>query len=733
MTRSIWRWSHLLLALVVSVFLILASISGFLLGIDPLQHTVEREYKKVNKELSIQETIDSLSHNCIEIFHIECDDYGFYNASVLNEKGDFETYQFHPQTGKKTGNVIVKSKFYDWMTTFHRSLFLDKIGRFFIGITATILLFIAISGIILVIQRSKSLKSLFDKVEKNEKTLSVRFYHIVFGRLAFVPITILSLTGSYLFLQRFGILNEVTNPVLIVENTENEHEKTFDFKTTALHKIKKIEFPFSPDDEDYFIISTHDQEIAVHQYNFSILAQVDYSSHAILSTWALDLHTAKGRVSAYWALILMLSCLSILYFIYSGVKIFVFSLKGRIKNKYSLTESEILILVGSQTANTLIFAKLVYKQFIEEEYKVFISDLNGYKPASNIRHVIVFTSTYGVGEPPINGTHFIEKWHKKPLPQNFYYSVVGFGSLSYPDFCLFAIQIDKLFEKFPQAQRQLPIVKIHNQSYHSLRNWAMEWNKNTRYSLKLPTSIETKQLPLKSFIVDEKTIVSRNQDNETFTLKLSAKGRYVFHSGDLLAVYPPTDSYQRLYSIGKLSNKQFIISVRKHEFGICSQYLEQLQNGETIDVAIKQNSSFYYRPSRTAVFIGNGTGMGVFLGMITENINKKQLYVYWGGRTKESYSLYEKELNSLKKQNKITELNIAFSRPVEQKQYVGDIVRKDGEKIAYLLKNKAIVYICGSLAMQQDVLRELDNIAHMFLNKTLNFYQKRGQIKMDCY
>jgi len=733
MTRSVWRLSHLLLALVSSVFLILATISGIFLAIEPIQNSLELSKNSIKKDLSIQQTIDSLSKNYIEIFTIEIDDYGFFNASVLNKDGDFETFKFQPQTGKKIGEITVKSKFYEWMTTFHRSLFFDKIGRFFIGITATILFFIAISGFILIINRSKSIKSLFDKVEKDEKTLLVRFYHIVFGRIAFIPISIIAITGSYLFLQRFGIIKQSEQETLIVENISKKKKEKFDFKTTPLQKIKKIEFPFSPDEEDYFIINTNNKEFAVHQYDFSILAQREYTSGDIISTWALDLHTAKGNVSAYWAIVLLIASVSILYFIYSGIKMFVFSFKGRIKNKFTLSECEILILVGSQNANTLIFAKLIYTQFIRENNKVFITDLNNYKPSKNIRHLIVFTSTYGIGEPPINGTKFLEKWKKNPINQHFNYSVVGFGSLAYPNFCSFATQIDKLLAKYSQANKVLPIVKIHKQSYHSLKIWAIEWAKITKEPLILPASIETKKPILTPFVIKDKKTVAKHKDNETFTLKISNTQKKTFHSGDFLAIYPTKDPYERLYSIGKLSNQQFIISVRKHKLGVCSQYLDTLQNGDIIPAAIKQNSSFNYNNSRSAILIGNGTGMGAFLGMIAENKYKKKMYVYWGGRSSHSYSLYENELNILKNKEKVTELNIAFSRPIEQKKYVGDLVKKDGEKIARLLQNKAIIYLCGSLAMQQDVLSELETICQKYTFKSIDFFQKKGQIKMDCY
>jgi len=728
MVRSIWRWSHLVLALSASVFLVLASVSGIFLSFDPLKHAGKS--LSIQDDIPVSAVIDSLNNHYLEIFSIECDKYGFYKVSALNEQGDIEDFQLNPSTGRSMGAVVRSSDLTEWMTTFHRSLFLDKLGRFFVGITATCLVFIAISGIILVVRRGKSIKSLFERIEKSEKTLLYRFYHIVLGRLAFIPILILALTGSYLFLQRFGVLS--TNQEQFVDIHTNSSEK-ISFSALLLSELTKIEFPFSPDEEDYYVLSTENEQLTVDQYTFKILSKKELTKSSILSAWSLDLHTATGRINGFWALILGLACLSILYFIYSGIRIFIFSFQGKIRNKYALSESDILLLVGSQNSNTMIFAKLVYQALIEAGHRVFLSDLNAYKPSNSVKNVLIFTSTYGVGEPPINATRFLSKWQEKPLKQSFSYSIVGFGSLAYPDFCQFAMDIQQEFKKNNGAKEVIPMVKIHNQSYHSLKIWAIDWQAKTELNFSLPASIETKKPVLHSFIVQEKRESSVGQDNETFTLKLGSLSKYTLYSGDLLAVYPPGDPYERFYSIGKIADNQLFISIRKHSLGICSTYLSNLSVGDRIEAGIKTNSSFRYNPRQTAILIGNGTGMGSFLGMIAENKYKKQLHLYWGGRNNQSFELYKHELDTLNNEGKISSLHVAFSRPREHKKYVGDVVRENGQEIALLLTQKAIIYICGSLAMQQDVLKELENICLKNTKKSLHYFQKKGQIKMDCY
>lgn len=726
MTRSIWRLSHLSLALVASLFLILAAISGIFLAYEPIQNRTQSTFSSEWNETSLAACIDSMRSKYLETTSIEKDVNGFFVASVLTEDGEFETFQINPQTGEKSAEVTKQSTFYEWMTTFHRSLFMDTLGRFFVGLTAVILFFIAISGIILVIQRTKSLRALIDKVEKS---LNVQFYHIVFGRLAFIPIILISLTGGYLFLQRFEIIKpREVQPLTVDFEKLPPHPEKLNFKQITLGEIRKIEFPFSPDEEDYFILQTEERELAIHQYESTVLSQVDYPTTTILSNLSLNLHT--GRTNVVWSVVLGIACVSILYFIYSGFKMTILSSRGKTKNKFRQNESEILILTGSENGNTPRHAKLVYNQLVTKGYKVYLTELNKYKPSDSIRQLIIFTSTYGTGDAPANASRFLQKWKKNPLVQEFQFSVVGFGSLAYPDFCQFAVNLDNRLKETSNAHQLLPLVKIHNQSYHSVKTWALDWSNATGFSLELPASVEAKKRPLKRFVLIEKQTVG-GQDNETFTLKLKPIDKVTAQSGDLLVVYPPKDPYERFYSIGK-SGTEFVLSVKKHDLGICSNYLNELEVNTEFEAAVKRNQTFHYNSSRPAILIGNGTGMGPFLGMIAENKRNQEMHLYWGGRTQQSYALYESYLNGFITDGRL-QVHLAFSRESEQKTYVGDLIRRDGEQVVQLLKKGAVIYICGSLSMQQSVLDELEQACRKVAGKSLNAFQKKGQVKMDCY
>ncbi len=76
-----------------------------------------------------------------------------------------------------------------------------------------------------------------------------------------------------------------------------------------------------------------------------------------------------------------------------------------------------------------------------------------------------------------------------------------------------------------------------------------------------------------------------------------------------------------------------MLSIKKHQLGVCSSYLRQLRVGDFITSKIQQNKDFHF-PNRAkeVILIANGTGIAPFLGMIEKN-NKTKVHLFWGGRT----------------------------------------------------------------------------------------------------
>jgi sulfite reductase (NADPH) flavoprotein alpha-component len=89
-------------------------------------------------------------------------------------------------------------------------------------------------------------------------------------------------------------------------------------------------------------------------------------------------------------------------------------------------------------------------------------------------------------------------------------------------------------------------------------------------------------------------------------------------------------------------------------------------------------------------------------------------------------------LEDCKAKGKIQDVHLALSRD-GNKQYVYDLINADGDWLAAVLNRGGVLMICGSLAMQKDVMDALENICRDKNGNSISYYQSRNQIRTDCY
>ena len=400
----------------------------------------------------------------------------------------------------------------------------------------------------------------------------------------------------------------------------------------------------------------------------------------------------------------------------------------KIENKFNKDTAEYIILVGSETGSTFGFAKSLYNALMAQGKSVFVSELNQYTTYKKAKHLVVFTATYGDGEAPTNATNFERLVGEIPQHNTLQYSVVGFGSLAYQGYCKYALIVDALLQMHYNFVPNIKLHKIHNQSVEAFNHWVSAWSKSKNLTLDVEAPIKpkgTKSKPL--FKVVNKTEMNTDA---SFLVELEPARKSKFTSGDLLSITPENESVERLYSIGK-TDENIILSIKKHEFGICSNYLNTLKLNDMITAEIKQNKGFHAPTSaKEVVMIANGTGIAPFLGMVNnENRKPSKNYLFWGGRTKESYKLYSKLIDKAFNSRNLSGIYLSFSKEESQKKYVQNSLVEKEDLIARVLKNNGIIMICGSIAMMNGVLEVLENISYSKLGKALNM----SKIKTDCY
>ena len=402
---------------------------------------------------------------------------------------------------------------------------------------------------------------------------------------------------------------------------------------------------------------------------------------------------------------------------------------NKTQKSWSKDEADYIFLHGSQTSGTEMMAKTFFKSLIKEGKKVFMDDLDSYTTYESATHLIIFTSTYGSGGPPANAADFEDAFEDIEPLNPLKFSVVAFGSTSFQDFCQFGIDVDSWLESRPDFERLLPLVKVNNQSDSDFRGWLSLWNRTSNTDVQ----IDLKGSSKRASRTEEFTVIENHEisGDHTHLIKLKSKNELKFQSGDLLSVHSEDGQQPRIYSMAKIGN-DVLLSVKKHEQGICSVYLCNLSENDIVNASIEQNKSFHLPDDAASIWmISNGTGLAPFLGMIEEN-KATTLNLIWGGRQESSFNLYKPFIEKSIETGLMEKYELALSRTGE-KQYVQDVLAKNADEVSKALDSGSVFMICGSMNMQNAVLQVLDEITNSKLNKPLSSFQDNGQLLKDCY
>jgi len=176
------------------------------------------------------------------------------------------------------------------------------------------------------------------------------------------------------------------------------------------------------------------------------------------------------------------------------------------------------------------------------------------------------------------------------------------------------------------------------------------------------------------------------------------------------------------YSVGKAG-------AERQKFGLCSNYLKNLTEGQAVQTFVRRVESFHMpSPSQDIIMIGAGSGLAPFRsfwqhkqyvaanpGSDPESLKFSQgggmVYLFQGFRTR-SQTLHRNELNDAVADRTIEARFTSFSREKHiAKTYVQDKLTEHSELIYKLLMNKkAHLYICGDIKMATGVSEALKSL-----------------------
>jgi sulfite reductase (NADPH) flavoprotein alpha-component len=151
--------------------------------------------------------------------------------------------------------------------------------------------------------------------------------------------------------------------------------------------------------------------------------------------------------------------------------------------------------------------------------------------------------------------------------------------------------------------------------------------------------------------------------------------------------------------------------------GVCSTYLADRSPGDEAAVYVRTSSNFRppSDPHTPMIMIGPGTGIAPFRGFLQERRalgHTGPNWLFFGEQHAATDYYYRDELEKMRVDGFLTELDLAFSRDQREKVYVQHLMHDRGAQLWRWLEDGAQLYVCGNAdPMATDVDRTLCEIA----------------------
>ncbi|SPF81744.1 PepSY domain-containing protein [Pseudoprimorskyibacter insulae] len=727
MWRSVHSFAGLMLGLLVSV----VALSGAVLATKPIYDTATSQ--SVVSGMSVADLLKVVTNANPDIMG---------ERLLLTPAGDWKlTFTQSNRRQERiidpaTGDFAAEKKepaIYTQMRTLHRSFFLGEDGRVLTAIAGAAMAILTVSGVGLFLRRVGGLRRGFSRIQGRDSGA----LHAIVGRLALVPLLVLSVTALYLSGLTFDVISVGDGAAPAYPESLQELDAVAPWDLHGLQALplataREVIFPIPEDWFDVWSVRTAQAWMFFDQFTGDQLSRDPQALSARIYEVVMLLHTAEGAWP--WALVLMVSALSVPFFTVTGMLVWWRNRRNgrsRMEGNASVAQAEILILVGSEGGATWRFAEALHKGFVTAGLPVRTCAMNELRrDYPKLRMLITMAATYGDGDAPKSATGFLDRLARLQASGVQHVSL-AFGDKAFAGYCAFGRDVATALNA-KLGQPAMAPFEIDKQSAHAFQHWCdllgdcLGQPLTVTYTPKRP---KTSALTLTS-----KTVFGRALGSETTVLRFAALRIPAHRPGDLIEVYAPDCTVPRLYSLGSCSKRDgFVeIMVRRVEGGLCSNWLCDLAEGASIDVAIARNERFQMPTSRKPVImVGAGTGLAPFTGMIRHNTASRPVDLFWGGRRPDADAIYGEEIAAWLSEARLARAELAWSR-TDPGQYVQDRIRAERSHLIERLKAGATIMVCGGAAMAAEIRTEFSALAAE-IGLSLDELKRRNRYLEDIY
>lgn len=725
------RHIHSLPGLIAALLVMLLAISGAVLSVDPALERLHSTSTAAG-QLNVGQLTGRVASHFPGVEQIQRTASGTVIV-YYNQDGQSAAKTIDPLTGQGLA-PYEPSAFSRTMKDLHRSLFLGTPGHGMAGVGALFMLMLSVSGALLLARRLGGWRNLLRPLRG---TFSQR-WHAEVGRLALLGLLLSALSGLYMSATTFGFIadgsqSEPAYPTYISAGPALPVANLQALQATDLHDLRELVYPSPGNPQDVFSLRTAQGDGYVDPASGAWLSYQAHDSMRNVYELIYQLHTGEGL---WWlGLPLGLCALCVPVMSVTGGLLWWRRRKAagpNIRHNHPAQSADSVILVGSENNSTWGFAKALHDALHQAGHRVHSAAMNEWTgDYPDAQRVFILTATHGDGDAPASASQFLARLAKFGLKPDLPFAVLGLGDRQFAQFCQYAHQVQDAMVQ-AGGSPLLGLETIHRQSSREFARWGRALGEGLGHDLMLvhaPDRPATHQLEL-----TERIVYGEQVHAPTHVLRFKAQGELPsFQAGDLVGIFPPQSPVPRFYSLASRSDDGVLeICVRKHEGGVCSPFLHDLDIGAPVEAFIQPNPEF--RPAsgtHPVILIGAGTGIGPLAGFIRHNKARHPMHLYWGGRNPSSDFLYEPELNRYLADRRLTALRAAFSQ-VQDRSYVQDRLISDALALRRLIEKGAQVLVCGSREMAKGVMQALDEVLAP-LNLSVLTLKAQGRYREDVY
>lgn len=157
----------------------------------------------------------------------------------------------------------------------------------------------------------------------------------------------------------------------------------------------------------------------------------------------------------------------------------------------------------------------------------------------------------------------------------------------------------------------------------------------------------------------------------------------------------------------------------EQRWGVASNYLSQLSEGDEVLVFVDPNSRFRLPEdhNKDVIMIGPGTGIAPFRAFVQERGAQEAAgrnWLFFGNPNFTSDFLYQTEWLRAVEEGQLHRMDVAFSRDQKEKIYVQHKLLENATDIYEWIQSGAHIYVCGDANhMAKDVHATLQQIAQL--------------------